>query len=363
MIEKKLRVVSYINQFFGQIGGEDKANTGFLVKEGAIGPSMGLQQKLGEEVDVVATIISGDNYISEDPEGGAEEGLELIKHYDPDLFFAGPAFAAGRYGISCGALCRAVGEKLGIPVITGMYEENPAVEIYRQDVFICKTGNSARTMAETLSNMARLGLKLASGEKGEHLVSRENLPKPDEYGYFPRLIIRNEYTDKNAAARSVEKLLAKIKGEPFETEVQVPKFEVTFSPPPPVKDMSTIEIALVSDGGLVPKGNPDKLVSRENTQWFPYEIDTFMPENPEGAEYDIAHSGYYPVEVLEDPNRLVPLDVMRDLVRESKIRKICPTFFSTSGNCTVHTANLRIGETIAAEIKKREIGAVILTST
>jgi len=32
-----LKVVHYINQFFGQIGGEDKADTPPLVKEGPVG--------------------------------------------------------------------------------------------------------------------------------------------------------------------------------------------------------------------------------------------------------------------------------------------------------------------------------------
>ncbi len=35
---KKLRVVNYLNQFFGHIGGEEKATTGFVVKEGPVGP-------------------------------------------------------------------------------------------------------------------------------------------------------------------------------------------------------------------------------------------------------------------------------------------------------------------------------------
>ncbi|GAI47254.1 unnamed protein product, partial [marine sediment metagenome] len=35
MAEKKYRVVHYLNQFFGQIGGEAKANIPPLVREGA----------------------------------------------------------------------------------------------------------------------------------------------------------------------------------------------------------------------------------------------------------------------------------------------------------------------------------------
>jgi len=363
MSEKQLKVVHYLNQFFGQLGGEEKADIGFMMKSGPLGPGLALQKALGDKALVVATLVCGDNYFSKNPEAAAEEGIKLIEPYHPDLFFAGPAFAAGRYGVACGAICKAVSEKLGIPVLTGMYEENPGVDLYRKHAFICKTGNSARDMAESITGMTRLAFKLLSGEKGMALVSRENLPKPDEYGYFSRIILRNEYTDKSAAKRSVDKLLAKIKGSAFESEVILPKFE-KIDPPSPVKDLRACEIILISDGGLVPKGNPDGLSGRGNLRWTTYEIETFLPERFDSSRYEIAHTGYFPVQVLEDPNRLVPVDAMRELVKERKVGKLHPTFFSTSGNATVSRRCAEMGEEMGAEIKKRGgIDAVILTST
>jgi betaine reductase len=359
---KKLRVVHYLNQFFGQIGGEDRADIGFMVKAGPVGPGLVLQRALGDKADVIATLICGDNTFSKNPEVAAEEGFRLIEAYRPDLFFAGPAFAAGRYGVACGAICKIVGEKLGIPVITGMYEENPGVDMYRKYSYICKTGNSARDMAESITKMTRLAFKLLSGEKGRSLVSRENLPRPDEYGYFPRIILRNEYADKNAAERSVDKLLAKLRGELFESEVILPKFQ-KIEPPAPIKDLRRCEIALVSDGGLVPKGNPDGLSGRGNLRWTTYEIDAFLPEGFKSSDYEIAHTGYFPVQILEDPNRLVPVDVMRDLVREGKVGKLHPTFFSTSGNATISRRCAEMGDEMGEEIKRRGAHAVILTST
>ena len=38
----KLKVVHYLNQFFGQVGGEDKADTGFMIREGPVGPGLAL---------------------------------------------------------------------------------------------------------------------------------------------------------------------------------------------------------------------------------------------------------------------------------------------------------------------------------
>ena len=360
---KKLKVVHYLNQFFGQIGGEEKADIGFVVKTGPIGPGLALQRALGEKAEVVTTVICGDNYFSKNPEQAGEEGLKLIEPYQPDLFFAGPAFAAGRYGVACGAICKAVGEKLGIPVVTGMYDENPGVEMYRKFAFICKTGNSARDMTESIAYMTKLAFKLISGERGTHLVSRENLPKPEEFNYFSRHLLRNEYADKTAAERSVNQLLSKMRGEAFKSEVTLPKFE-KIEPPLPVKNLLTSEIILISDGGLVPKGNPHGLSGRGNLRWATYEIDTFIPEDFNSSNYEIAHTGYFPVQVLEDPNRLVPVDAMREFVKEGRIGKLHPTFFSTSGNATVSRRCAEMGEEMGAEIKKRGgIDAVILTST
>lgn len=362
MSGKKLKVVHYLNQFFGQVGGEDKADIGFMLKTGPVGPGLALQKALGEKADVKATVICGDNAFSKNPEVASEEGLKLIEPYQPDLFFAGPAFAAGRYGIACGAMCKAVGEKLGIPVITGMYEENPGVEMYRKHAFICKTGNSARDMTESITLMTRLAFQLISGERGPYLVSRENLPRPEEYGYFPRMILRNEYTDKTAAVRSIDKLLTKLRGEPFKSEVTLPTFEKV-EPPPPIQDLRSCEIALISDGGLVPKGNPDRLSGRGNLRWTTYDVPTFFPEKFKSSDYEIAHAGYFPVQILEDPNRLVPVDVMRDLISEGKVGKLHPSFFSTSGNATISRRCAEMGDEMGEEIKKRGVHAVILTST
>ncbi len=362
MPEKKLRVVHYLNQFFGQIGGEDKAHVGFTVREGAVGPGMLLQRMLDDRAEVVATVICGDNYFSTNPTEAAEEGFKLVEPYHPSVFFAGPAFEAGRYGIACGAICKVVGQKLRIPAVTGMYEENPGMEMYRKYAFVCRTGRSARDMADSLEKMVRLAFRLVSGEQETDLVSRENLPKPSEYDYFPRLLLRNEYTEKTAAQRAVDKLLAKIKGEPFESEVILPKFE-RIEPPAAITDLSTCEIALVSDGGLVPKGNPDGLSGRGNLRWTTYELDDFLPDEYQSSDYEIAHTGYFPDEVLGNPNRLVPVDVMRDLVREGKVGKLHSTFFCTSGNATVTRRCAEMGDEIGAEIKRRGIDAVIFTST
>ena len=357
MAEKKLKAVHYLNQFFGQIGGEGKANTGFMVKEGPVGPGLALQKELGDRAEIVSTVICGDDYFAANPEQCAEEGLKLVKPYHPDLFFAGPAFAAGRYGVACGAMCKAVAGETGIPVITAMYKEAPGLDLYRKYAFICEAPNHARGMNEVLRNMARLAFRIISGEKEMRLLTREPLPKPEEYKYFSRNLLRNEYCEKSIAERSVEKLLAKLRGEPFESEVIPPKFEKV-PPPPAIKDLSKCEIALVSEGGLVPKGNPGGLSRRSNLRWGAYEI------APLFRDYEVVHAGYFNDHVAARPDRLVPVDVMKDLVKEGKVGKLHPTYYGTCGCTTVSKRCGEMGDEIAAEMKKRGgISAVILTST
>jgi len=359
----KKKVVHYVNQFFGKMGQEDKADMEFVVKEGPVGPGLALQKVLEDKAEVVATVICGDNYFAENLDKAAEYGVKLIEPYAPDLFFAGPAFEAGRYGMACGAISKCVQEQLGIPAVTGMFGENPGVDLYRRDVHIYKTERSALKMVENLSAMVSLALKLTSTKKESKLISGEAIGRPTEDGYFPRGILKNEYTEKTAAERSVEMLLAKLHGTVFQTEAERPQFEDIQPPPPIQKELGSCEIALISDGGLVPKGNPDGLRSRGNTIWAIYEIEGFLPEQYQSSDYEVAHSGYFPVHVLENPNRLVPVDVLRDLEKKGVIKKLHPFFYSTSGNATIQERCSEIGEEMAEELIKKGVHGVIQTST
>ena len=48
----KLRVVHYINQFFANIGGEEKADYKPELREGNVGPGLAFQQSFGEEAEI-----------------------------------------------------------------------------------------------------------------------------------------------------------------------------------------------------------------------------------------------------------------------------------------------------------------------
>ena len=152
-----MRVVHYLNQFFGGLGGEDKAGAPLEVREGAVGPGLLLEQLLGGDAKVVMTLVCGDNYAVEKQEAMIDAALEKIREVKPDLFVAGPCFQAGRYGMAAGALCAAVQSKLGIPVVTGMSEENPGVDLYREKLYIIDSGTNAAQNARRPRQDGKLG--------------------------------------------------------------------------------------------------------------------------------------------------------------------------------------------------------------
>ena len=63
-----MRIVHYLNQFFGGIGGEEVAGTPLEEKLGAVGPGCLFEQVMGGSTEVVFTLICGDNYAVENQE-------------------------------------------------------------------------------------------------------------------------------------------------------------------------------------------------------------------------------------------------------------------------------------------------------
>ena len=125
-----LRVVHYVNQFFGGIGGEDHASVGVTVQAGAVGPGRALGAALGEGARIEATIICGDNFASErEAEAGRAIAGEL-ERLKPDVLVAGPAFGSGRYGLACALACK-VAQGRGVAAITAMHPDNPGASSAR----------------------------------------------------------------------------------------------------------------------------------------------------------------------------------------------------------------------------------------
>ncbi len=82
-----------------------------------------------------------------------------------------------------------------------------------------------------------------------------------------------------------------------------------------------------------------------------------------GEDYEVSHGGYDTRFVQEDPDRLVPLDAMREMEKNGVIGKLHAEFISTCGRSNPLSNTRRLGREIAEKIKRDGIDAVILTST
>lgn len=127
------------------------------------------------------------------------------------------------------------------------------------------------------------------------------------------------------------------------------------------KPINKATIALVTDGGLVPKGNPDRMVPVNSIKFAVYSISGKEKLYP--ADYEVKHQGYDNSFVLADPNRLVPVDAMRELERKGKIGKLYEYFFTTAGVMTTLENAKKFGRGIADKLLEANVDAVILTST
>jgi glycine reductase complex component B subunit gamma len=347
-----MRIVLYLNQFFGQLGGEEVADAPPRLVGDVVGPGRALLPLLQPGEELVGTIVCGDSYFADHPEDAAEACLRLLRDLQPRLLLAGPAFNAGRYGVACGELCRRAGSDLGIAAVTGMYAENPGVELYRRDVTIVRTGHNAGSMRQVLDTMLRLGRDLVAGRP---------LAPPDQAGYYAHGLRRAGVGSAVAARRASDMLLAKLHGQPFTTEVPLPKFEPPPPAPAPLADLRDKVVALVTDGGLVPAGNPDGIESAAATRFGVYSIagqDRLSPE-----DYEVSHGGYDNRYVRADPNRLVPVDAARELERQGRIGKLYDKYVVTTGLTNPVQNSRRLGREIADHLKQAGVDAVILTST
>lgn len=344
------KVVHYINQFFANVGGEEMAHIAPELREGPVGPGTAFNTAWKGEAEIAKTIVCGDSYFAEHEADAKAQVMEWLKAEKPDFFIAGPAFNAGRYGYACATIACAVQEELGIPVLTGMYEENPGADM-KNKVLIVATANSAAGMRKAAPTMAKLALKIMKGEE---------IGASCEEGYMPNGIRKNFFEKERGAKRAVDMLLKKMAGQPFVTEFPMPSFD-RVAPGKAIKDLSKATIALCTSGGIVPKGNPDHIESSSASHYGEYSIAGVEDLTPEG--WETAHGGYDPVYANADADRVLPVDVLRQFEKEGKIGKLHDFFYTTVGNGTAVASAKKFAAEYAQKLLSAGVDAVIMTST
>lgn len=345
------KAIHYINQFFAGVGGEDKADYKPEIREGLLGPSIALNSML--DADVTHTIICGDNFMGSNTEEAVETILGFLEGKDFDIFIAGPAFQAGRYGVACGTICKAVKERFNVPVLTSMNIENPGVEMFKKDMYIFEGGKSAAKLKDDVKVMANFANKLLKGEK---------TGSADEEGFYARGIRAQVWLDSNktASERGVDMLIKKLNDQPFDTELPIPEQDLV-PIASPIKDLSRANIAMVTTGGIVPVNNPDRIQSASATRWGKYDIS--KDERLKSGEYKTIHAGFDPKAADSDPNVVMPIDAMKVYLNEGKIGKLHDYFYSTVGTGTTQAEAARMGKEIVEKLLEDKVDGVIMTST
>jgi betaine reductase len=343
-----VKVVHYLNQFFAGLGGEEAADTPPTRLDGAVGPGRGLAAALADG-EVVATLSCGDDYFGEHEEDALSSLLELLELEPAAVLVCGPAFGSGRYGYACAQFSRIASEQLGLPALAAMHEENPGVAAAEGRVLIVPTAVNVAGMRAALPRMARLA---------ETLVSGRELGPPADEGYLPRGFRRNEIAENPGAERAIDLLLGKLAGE---TSSEVAGGFDRVQPPGPVPDLGEALVALVTEAGCVPQGNPDRLPSIRAQAWLRYPLAEEGGLEP--GRYESVHGGFDVTLANEDPNRLVPLDTVRELERAGRIGRVHDVYYTTTGNGTPVAAATRFGREIAAELGDAGVQAVLLSGT
>ena len=342
------KILFYTNQFFGQIGGEEFAYTEPFVEAGPRGNANAFAPAI-KGGEIVATIVCGDNYFAENIEKSLEFVKKQVEEIKPDIVIAGPAFNAGRFGIACCEVCKFVQSNYGIPSVTGLYWENPGVEMYKADCYIMEVGKSAATIRKAIPLITGFVNKLISGEK---------LGTPKQEHYYPKGQRVNVFHEKNGAERAVDMLVKKVTGQPYDTELEISVYEKV-APAAPLADLKGAKIALCTTGGIVPLGNPDHMFAATAKFWKKYDLEG----KTDLQGYESVHAGFDPVYANEIPDRVAPYNILKKLEAEGEIGEVYPYLLTTTGNSTSVADATKFGQEMAEDLLAAGVQGVILTST
>ncbi len=341
-----MRIVHYLNQFYAGLGGEEEAYLGPRVLGGPVGPGRLLQQLLGEAHEVVATLTCGDDHAASTP-GIAEELLGMVREAGGELLVAGPAFGSGRYGLVCARLAAAAASA-GLPALASMHPDNPGIA-EAGTAPVVAAGASSRHMRPSLQTLARAVGKVAAGE-GVTVAD----------GRVARVARTARLVEHRGARRAVDLVLRRLGGDAEATEIPVGGFDAVV-PAAPVAKAASASVALLTEGAVVPAGNPDRLESARATRWLRYRVEGV--DALATGEWESVDGGFATVAANDDPNRLLPLDAARALEQDGTIGRLHGEFLVTVGNGTPVSTARRFGVEWAAELRKAGIQAAILTAT
>ena len=155
-------------------------------------------------------------------------------------------------------------------------------------------------------------------------------------------------------------LVRKLNGQSYQSEVPYQPPEAV-PPAAPVLDLSRATVALITTGGLIPKGNPDRQTSGNPDRYFTYSVEGLPALT--GDDWEAFHGGYYNQISSENPNYILPLSHMRKLEADGVVGSVFSEIIAMPGVSTPVAKSKHLGAQIAGELKAAGVDACILVAT
>jgi len=251
---------------------------------------------------------------------------------------------------ACALVCE-IARHRGIGAITAMHPENPGASAAKRGIYVVPTGLSATSMPAALEALTPLARRLGRGE---------TLGPAEVDGFLPQGRRRVHDRGRPGYQRALDMLLAKLHGRPYRSEVPYAAPE-RVPPAPPIADLARARIAMVTTGGLVRKGNPDKQVSANAVRYHRHAVAELESLSPK--EWEAYHAGYFNHIVNANPNYILPLSFLRDLERQGKIGKVHEHIYALPGVSTPVAVSVGHGRNIAEDLKAGGVDGALLVAT
>jgi glycine reductase len=155
-------------------------------------------------------------------------------------------------------------------------------------------------------------------------------------------------------------LLDKLHGRPFVSEVPFHAPD-RVTPAAPIADLGRATIAMVTTGGLVRKGNPDKQVAANASRYHRHSVKDLEALTPEG--WEAYHAGYFNHIVNRNPNYILPLSFLRDLEGKGQIGRVHEWMYALPGVSTPVAMARELGRRIGEDLREARVDGVLLVAT
>src|SRR5262249_34998190 len=132
-------------------------------------------------------------------------------------------------------------------------------------------------------------------------------------------------------------------------------------PAPPIPDLPRATIAMVTTGGLVRKGNPEKQSAANAARYHRHSVASLEALSPE--DWEAYHAGYFNHIVNRNPTSILPLSFRRDLEGQGRIGRVHDQIYALPGVSTPVATSRELGRAIALELKRERVDGALLVAT